>query len=221
MNNTLLVVDGLDGSGKSTQTQLLAQRIQDTGRKVKLISFPDYKEPSSALVKMYLAGELSENPEGVNAYAASTFYAVDRYASYKKFWESDYRAGTVILASRYVTSNMMHQMSKLPEDQWPEFLRWLRDFEYNRLGLPQPNKVLYLDMPRPVADKLILSRYQGDASKKDLHERNRAYMTRCEEAARFAARSDGWQVIECSDGTQPLPLTTIGERLWAAVEEFL
>ncbi len=217
----LIVIDGLDGSGKSTQADRVAKRIRRTGKQVKLISFPDYSQPSSALVKMYLNGELSQSADGVNAYAASSFYAVDRYASFKKFWEQDYRAGTVILASRYVTSNMMHQMSKLPEDRWPEFMDWLRDFEYNRLGLPQPNKVIYLDMPRPVADRLLLSRYQGDEAKKDLHEQNREYMARCEKAARYAAKADGWTVIRCSEGEEPLPVETVEESLWREIEYLL
>ena len=225
MNNTLLVVDGLDGSGKSTQTQLLAQRIQDTGRKVKLISFPDYKEPSSALVKMYLAGELSDSPEGVNAYAASTFYAVDRYASYKKFWESDYRAGTVILASRYVTSNMMHQMSKLPPEQWDDYLRWLEDYEYNKLELPRPDLVLFLSLPLALSQKLLSKRYDGDAAKKDIHEADLAYLEQCSRAAAYAGAKLGWQFVEVSDGEHLYPIEQIRDNsrlsLKKALERFV
>ena len=136
MGGKLIVIDGLDGSGKSTQSELVAQKLRELGEKVELISFPDYKEPSSALVKMYLGGEFSDSPSGVNAYAASTFYAVDRYASFKKFWEKKYLDGYTILATRYVSSNAIHQMVKLPKEKWDSYLDWLDDFEYEKLNLP-------------------------------------------------------------------------------------
>ena len=142
MPGKLIVIDGLDGSGKTTQSQRVAQALERRGTPVRLISFPDYAEESSALVRMYLNGELSDTPGGVNAYAASSFYAVDRYASFKKHWEKDYLAGHTILSTRYVSSNAIHQMSKLPENQWDEYLRWLSDFEYGRLGLPRPDRII-------------------------------------------------------------------------------
>ena len=144
---SLIVIDGLDGSGKATQTSLLYEELWGKGRDVKKISFPNYDDPSSALIKMYLGGELAENADGVNAFAASSFYAVDRYASFKRFWENDYhREGSIILADRYVSSNAIHQMVKLPRDQWDSFLTWLADYEFEKLGLPRPDLVLYLDM---------------------------------------------------------------------------
>lgn len=183
----LIVIDGLDGSGKSTQSERVAETFRKMGRKVKLISFPDYEEPSSALVRMYLAGEFSDDPNDVNAYAAGSFYAVDRYASFKKFWEKDYEEGTLILATRYATSNAIHQMVKLPRENWPEYLSWIEDFEYKKLGLPVPDEVIFLDMERTVADRLLLARYHGDETKKDIHEKNAAYLAQCQKTARFAA----------------------------------
>lgn len=180
MPGKLIVIDGLDGSGKSTQSEAVAELLRKQGTPVRLISFPDYGEESSALVRMYLNGELSASPDGVNAYAASSFYAVDRYASYKKHWEADYLSGHTILATRYVSSNAIHQMCKLPREEWDGFLRWLSDFEYDKLGLPKPDQVIFLNMDRAVADRLILSRYHGDEGKKDIHEKNRAYLESCQ-----------------------------------------
>jgi len=221
VSGKLIVIDGLDGSGKSTQSERVACRLREMGHKVKLISFPDYAEPSSTLVKMYLAGEFSQSPEGVNAYAAGSFYAVDRYASYKKFWEEDYLSGCVILATRYTTSNAIHQMSKLPREEWDAYLKWLEDYEYGLLGLPAPDRVIFLDMDRAVADRLIISRYGGDESKKDIHEKNMAYLASCRETARYSAEKLGWTVVRCDDGESPLPLDEITGAVMAGIASVL
>ena len=140
---SLLVVEGLDGSGKSTQVALLARALAQRGP-MRKISFPDYDSPSSALVKMYLAGEFGSAGE-VDPYAAGAFYAVDRYASFQKDWQADYRQGTLVLADRYATSNLLYQMGKLPEAQWLDYAAWVEDFEYGKLGLPRPDRVILLD----------------------------------------------------------------------------
>lgn len=205
----LMVIDGLDGCGKSTQLSLLDAHLRHSQAHYRQISFPDYDQPSSALVKMYLNGELGDSATSVNAYAASSFYAVDRYASYKKFWQADYEAGIPIIAARYVTSNAIHQMTKLDTAEWSSFLTWLEDYEYGKLGLPVPDEVLFLDMPIEVSQKLLKGRYGGDESKKDIHERDIRYLNRCREAALFAANARGWHVIPCSDGNEPLPVDHI------------
>ena len=137
----LLVIEGLDGSGKATQAKLLAAHLAEGGRRVMEITFPDYESDSSALVKMYLSGQFGDKPDDVNPYAASSFYAVDRYASYKTRWGSFYEAGGIVIADRYTTSNAVHQCSKLPPEQWDDFLRWAFDYEYRLLGLPAPDAV--------------------------------------------------------------------------------
>lgn len=218
MRGKLIVIDGLDGSGKTTQSERVAECLRVRGEKVKLISFPDYGEPSSALVKMYLGGEFSNSPEGVNAYAASTFYAVDRYASFKKFWEKEYLIGYTILATRYVSSNAIHQMGKLPRDRWDEYLKWLDDFEFQKLCLPRPDEVIFLDMSRKVADRLIEERYGGDESRKDIHEKDRTYLQSCQETAKYAAKAQKWRVICCDDGENPLPLDVVTERIVKQIE---
>lgn len=218
MNGKLIVIDGLDGSGKTTQSQRVADALRAKGTPVRLISFPDYGEESSALVRMYLNGEFSASPSGVNAYAASSFYAVDRYASFKKHWEKDYLSGHTILATRYVSSNAIHQMCKLPESEWGGYLQWLSDFEYGRLGLPRPDRIIFLNMSRAVADRLILSRYHGDEGKKDIHEKDRAYLASCQRTAAYAAQAEGWSVVDCDDGEAPLPLDAITKKILSLLE---
>ena len=157
----LFVIEGIDGSGKSTQFERL-KAILSEKHDVTGISFPEYDKPSAALVKMYLNGEFSRNAADVNAYAASTFYAADRYASFKLYWENAYNNGGVILASRYVCSNAIHQMSKLPENEWDGFLGWLGDYEYDKLGLPRPDRTVILDIPVELSQKRLSARYNGD-----------------------------------------------------------
>ncbi len=214
----LIVIDGLDGSGKTTQFDRLGEYLSASGTSYKKICFPDYDEPSSALVKMYLAGEFGGSADAVNAYAASSFYAVDRYASYKRFWEKDYREGALILAARYTTSNAIHQMAKLPREQWDDYLKWLEHYEYTLLGLPRPDAVAFLDMPPEVSQKLLSHRYAGDESKKDIHERDRQYLLRCRETALYAAKVCSWLVIDCAQGEEPLSADRITQSLIATLD---
>ena len=215
----LIVIDGLDGSGKSTQLDLCAQHFEKMGKQCKKISFPDYSNPSSALVKMYLAGEFSDNADDINAYAASSFYAVDRYASYKQFWEKDYSGGAFILAGRYVSSNAIHQMVKLDKSCWDAYLDWLVDYEYDKLGLPKADAVIFLDMPIEVSQKLLTKRYDGDEEKKDIHEANVEYLIKCRESALYAAQKLSWNVVECSENGEPLTREVILERILKIIGE--
>lgn len=213
MNGRLIVLDGLDGSGKSTQLDRLDGYFTQRGLHYKRISFPDYDRPSSTLVKMYLGGEFGGSPDAVNAYAASSFYAVDRYASYKQCWQADYEAGLLILAARYTTSNAIHQMVKLPREQWDDYLEWLEDYEYRLLELPKPDLVIFLDMPPEVSQRLLGKRYAGDEEKKDIHERDRAYLLHCRESALYAAEKLGWQVVSCARDGEPLAPDVITDQL--------
>ncbi len=215
----LVVLDGLDGSGKSTQLVRLQEYFAQNHIDYRQISFPDYEQPSSALVSMYLRGEFGEAADAVNSYAASSFYAVDRYASYKKFWEEDYKAGRLILAARYTTSNAIHQMGKLPREEWDAYLNWLQEYEYGLLGLPRPDRVIFLDMPLEISQRLLSTRYEGDEAKKDIHERDLNYLRTCRESALYAADKMGWDLVSCGENGQPLPIDTISERLIALVTE--
>ena len=155
MSGRLIVLEGLDGSGKATQAGLLYEALCGRGEQAMKITFPNYESDSSALVKMYLGGAFGQDVNDVNAYAASSFYSVDRYASYMKYWRNFYESDGLVIATRYVSSNAIHQMGKLPQEEWDSFLSWLSDYEYEKLGLPRPNRILFLDMARDAADKLI------------------------------------------------------------------
>lgn len=216
----LIVIEGLDGCGKGTQSALLARRLEQLGKPVRMVDFPDYDHDSSALVKLYLSGAFGERPDDVNAYAASSFYAVDRYASFRQYWKNDYDNGSIIVANRYTTANAVHQMSKLDREQWNGFLDWLFDYEYNKLGLPDPSLVIQLSMPLEVSQKLLTSRYSGDDTKKDIHERASEYMTKCRECAEYAAARQGWNVIQCAKDGELMTVEEIGELVWQLVERY-
>ena len=215
----LIVIDGLDGSGKATQSKLLADRLNERGYKARTISFPDYESDSSALVKMYLGGRLGSSPDDVNAYAASSFYAVDRVASYINTWRAYCEEYDYIIADRYTTSNIIHQMAKLPEDERADYVEWLYDYEYNRLGLPAPDMVIFLDVDPDISQKLIFGRYSGDESKKDIHERDFKYLLRCRTSAMYAAERLGWITLRCCDGGSMRSIDDIGDSILDLIKE--
>lgn len=215
----LIVLEGLDGCGKSTQLELLPENLKKAGINCKKVSFPDYDNPSSTLVKMYLAGDFGKKPGDVNAYAASTFYCVDRYASFKANWGEFYNNGGTVVSGRYTTSNAVHQCSKLPENEWEAFLEWLYDFEYTKVAIPKPDKVIFLDMPIEVSQKLLSKRYEGDEAKKDIHEKDTEYLDRCRKAAIFTAKFSNWDIIPCAKDGEPRTIDEIAQDVFAAVLE--
>lgn len=218
-NSRLVVIEGLDGSGKSTQFEIIDNIFAQNNIPHKSISFPDYDNPSSSLVKMYLGGEFSQNAKDINAYAASSFYAVDRYASFKLYWEDAYNNGDLILASRYVTSNAIYQMVKCEKNEWDSYLDWLYEYEYEKLGLPKPDLVIFLDMPVEVSQKLMSNRYDGDESKKDIHEVNVEFLKNCREAALYAAKKQNWKIISCSDGKAPLSVNAVTDKIMEEIKK--
>ncbi len=215
----LLVLEGLDGSGKSTQTERLAERLADANVPVRRIKLPDYESPSSSLVRLYLGGEFGENASAVNAYAASSFYAVDRVASYLLDWKKDYEEGRLVLADRYTSSNPIYQMTKLPEEEWDSYLAWVEEYEYDRLGLPRPDCVIFLDMPVAISQKMMTGRYEGDESRKDVHERNVRFLEQCRKAALYTADAWHWDVVRCWEGDGPRSIEEIAEDVWAIVSK--
>lgn len=219
MSGKLIVIEGLDGSGKSTQMQRLAENLDSAGMKYKRIKLPNYSSPSCSLVNMYLKGEFGSKPDDVNAYAASSFYAVDRFASFKQVWGDDYLNGNVILADRYATSNAVHQMVKLPEEKWDEYLSWLEDYEYVKMGIPKPTAVIFLDMPVEVSQRLMSERYNGDEKKKDVHEADTEYLKKCRRAAFYAARKLSWTVISCTEGEKVKSIEKIADEIFETVKK--
>ena len=219
MSGKLIVIEGLDGSGKATQTKLLCDYLSGRGIEYTKLSYPKYDNPSSSLVKMYLGGELSDSPDGVNPYAAATFYAVDRCADFIKNHKAAYDNGSLFVSDRYATSNAVYQTSKLVCREWDGYLAWLEDFEYVKLGIPKPDIVIYLDMSVEVSQKLLSSRYGGVESKKDIHECDTDFLSRCRKTALYCAERLNWSVIRCDDGETPLPPNVIADMIKMKIKE--
>ena len=218
----LLVLEAGDGSGKATQTKMLEERLAAEGRRVRQVEFPDYESPSSALVRMYLGGDFGERASEVNAYAASAFFAVDRYASFQTKWRADLEAGAIVLADRYTTANMVHQAVKIEDAAEREaFLAWLEDFEYEKLALPRPDLVLFLDMDPAVSRRLIAARAAASGAARDIHERDEDYLVRCHRASVNLAARCGWQRVRCSEAGEPLSREAVHEKIYEAVRRIL
>lgn len=214
----LIVIEGLDGSGKATQAGRIAARLRGEGKEIVPLSFPCYDDDSSVLVRMYLSGMFGEKPGDVNAYAASMFYAADRYASFRQRWREDYLAGKILIADRYTTSNAVYQMSKLPEDEWDGYLDWLTDFEYQKLGIPAPDSVVLLDVPEMLSERLMLLRYGGDGDRMDIHERDRDYQKKSRDAALYCAKRQGWRIVGCSRDGEMKPPEEIEKEIYRRLD---
>ena len=214
MKGKLIVIEGLDGSGKATQAKRLAAALQQHGKRVREISFPNYDSDSSTLVKMYLSGAFGTQPGDVNAYTASSFYAVDRYAGMKQDWGAFYDSGGILIADRYTTSNAVHQCCKLPGAQWDAYLDWLFDYEYRLLGLPTPDLVVYLRLGIETSQRLMSERYHGDEKKKDIHESNLSYLEQAHLAADYCASKYNWKTVECAERGSLRCIDEIGADVW-------
>ena len=217
----LIVIEGTDGSGKSTQFRALTERLQKDGKAFKTLVFPRYSEPSSALIRMYLGGEFGSSPADVNAYAASAFYAVDRYASYKQDWGQWYEDGGLIVSDRYTTSNAVHQASKEQGQAQEEFLKWLYEFEYDKLSLPRPDLTIYLDVPTDFTEKLLRSREAATNTAADIHEQDTAYLATCRLTGRAAAKYYGWTVVNCVQDGNMRSIEDIHEEIYRYVRQCL
>ena len=221
MSGTLIAFEGTDGSGKSTQFQRFCHRLDQTGRTYRNLVFPQYDQPSSALIRMYLGGEFGSHPSDVNPYAASAFYAVDRYASLKKVWGEYYQQGGLVVTDRYTTSNAVHQAVKCPPEDRPAFFQWLDDFEHGKLGLPRPSLVLYLDMPTQQAVHLLRAREEKTHTQADIHELDTGYLAACRDCALQAAQILGWRVIPCVADGKLRSIEDIHEEIWSLTAPLL
>jgi len=226
MNKGKLIVieSGTDASGKETQTRLLFDRLIKDGHKVKKITFPDYDSRSSELVKMYLEGMFGDKPKDVNPYVASTFYAVDRYASYKVDWKKDLEDGVIIIADRYTTSNMVHQAAKFDnEEDKEEFLDWLYELEFIKMELPEPDEVIFLNMDVKSSLKLMKNRSNkitGEAQK-DIHEKDSKYMEESYNNALWVAKKYNWNFVECTENGEIKSIEDIHEDVYAKVKKVI
>ncbi len=220
----IIVIEGVDSSGKATQSKILSDRLKKDGKSVISVEFPNYKSDSSSVVKMYLGGDFGTDPESVSPYAASTFFAVDRFASVKAEWKDYFSGGNIVIADRYTTSNMVHQASKIKDlEEKSKFLDWLYDFEYNILSLPKPDLVIFLDMPVENARQLMKNRANkiNNSSVKDIHESNEDYLNKSYENACFVAEKYGWNRIKCAVDGKVRTIDDISDEIYNAVKSIL
>ena len=220
----LFVIDGTDGSGKQTQFKKLQERLDKEGIDYKTVSFPNYDDPSSSIVKMYLSGEFGQNAKEVSPYIASTFYAADRYATYKRFFEEYYNNGGIILADRYTTASMVHQAGKISDKvEREKFLNWLWDFEFNLYGLPVPTKSFFLNMPPDYAMKLMENRENkfthGQA--KDIHERDKNHIIDAYNAACDLVDKYDWYEVKCVKEDEIRTIEDIHEEIYNEIKKYI
>ncbi len=224
MQGKLFVIDGTDGSGKQTQLQKLKERFDKEKIDYKVVSFPNYDSPSSSLVKMYLNGEFGTDAQEISPYIASTFFAADRYATFKTQFEEYYKSGGIILADRYTTANMVHQAGKIKDEQEREkFLKWLWDFEFGLYGLPVPTEVFFLNMPFEYSQKLMENRENKitHGEKKDIHESNKQHLQDAYNEACKLVKKYNWCEIKCIRDGNIRTIEDIHEEIFGKVERYI
>jgi dTMP kinase len=223
MPGKIVVMEGLDGSGKLTQSQILAENLKSKGYNIKLISMPDYNNLSSGPVRLYLEGKISLNIHEINAYAASSFFAVDRYISYMSDWKSFHeKKDSILICDRYTTSNMIYQLAKIAPEFYDEFLEWLCEYEYIKLGIPKPDLVIYLKIPIEISRNLIKIRCKEKHFEKDLHESDEKYLIQCEACAKYLTEKFGWQTLNCSsDGKKIDSIKKISNKVIKVFNKYI
>lgn len=220
MKGKLIIIEGSDGSGKATQTKKLYDRLEQNNYNIKKVEFPNYDSESSALVKMYLRGDFGKHAEDVDPYVCSTFFAVDRYASFKTEWEEFYNDGGIIICDRYTTSNMIHQASKMEVEERDKYLEWLNDLEFNLYKIPKPDCVIFLDVPVEMSQKLMKDRNNKitGESEKDIHESDFDYLKKSYENSLYIAKKYDWQRINCIKDDNMRTIDDIHEEIYSIVE---
>ncbi len=222
----LIIIEGTDGSGKQTQAELTYKNLCEVAGKEKIrkISFPNYGSRASEPVKMYLSGEFGETAESVNAYAASVLYSIDRYASYKTEWEKFYNEGGIIVSDRYTTSNMVHQIPKIDDESEKEkYLKWLMDLEYDKIGIPKPDLVFFLDMPAEFSQRLMKDRANKITgnTKKDIHEKDKEYLKKSYYVAKELAEKYNWEIISCVENGKIKSIEEINSEIMEKIKEIV
>lgn len=224
MHGKLFVIEGLDGSGKQTQSNMLYDRLINQGYEIIKKEYPNYKSESSSLVKMYLRGDFGKNPEDVSPYISSTFFAADRYASFKTEYETYYLNGGLVITDRYTTSNMVHQASKIHNlDEKEKFLSWLWDLEFHIYKIPVPTQVFFLDVKPEIAIKMMENRDNKFSKKKqkDIHEINKNHLEDSYNNALYLIQKYNWEVIDCSEKNEIKSLEEINQILYDKFIEYL
>ena len=222
MSGKLIIIEsGSDASGKATQTRKLYDRLVKDGYKVRKVEYPNYNSESSALVKMYLRGDFGAKATDVDPYVASTFFAADRYASFKTEWEQFYNEGEIILADRYTTSNMVHQASKMDKEDRDKYINWLVDFEFNMYKIPKPDCVVFLDVPVEFSRKLMENRKNKitGEEKKDIHESDIKYLEQSYNNSLYIASKYDWKKINCVEDNILRSIDSIHEEIYKLVTD--
>ncbi len=220
----LIIIEGGDGSGKATQSLKLVERLKLEGYDALRITFPNYESPSSSLIKMYLGGEFGDSPEAVNPYVASTFYTVDRFASYTTGWKTAYEQGAIIIADRYTTSNLVHQGAKIEDpDARMAYFKWLQEFEYNLFGLPKPDAVVFLDVPPLISRQWMSDRANkiDGSDQKDIHERDQNHLDKAYQTALELCALERWIRVSAVAFGSLLDVEQIHQRIWEAIPTLL
>ncbi|MBB1523224.1 MAG: thymidylate kinase [Clostridiales bacterium] len=213
MGKIIVVESNTDGAGKQTQTEEIYKYLKEKGEKVVKFSFPNYNSDSSYFVKKYLNGEFGDDAKNINAYIASTFFAVDRYLTYikeiKKYYDEDY----YILMDRYVTSNIIYQAAKMEnKNKIDEFINWNKELEYNKYNLPKPNYVIFLYMDLKESEKLRKSR-KAKLEGKDIHEQNNEYLKKVSDNSLYICETEKWIKIECVKNDKLKEILEIKEEI--------
>jgi dTMP kinase len=224
----LIVLDGSDGSGKATQTWFLLARLKKEGYRVKTLDFPQYEANFfGKLIGKCLAGEYGDFI-GIDPHIASVLYAADRFES-KEVIEKWLKAGYVVVLDRYVSANQIHQGGKVHEvKKQREFLQWLDQLEHAVFGIPRPDRIIYLDVPVAVAQKLLANEntkktkvYLGK-QQKDLAESNpRHLMESRANALKLVKKFNAWTKIDCTKKGELLSREIIAEKVWKVVEKIV
>ena len=220
----LFVIEGTDGSGKETQSNILKERLEKEGIDFKSAKFPRYEKDSSSLVKMYLGGEFGTDPKAISSYVASTFYAADRYAAFKTEFEEYYNKGGILIFDRYTTANMVHQAGKIDNlEEREKFLTWLEDFEFNMYGLPRPTKVIFLNMPVETSLELTKNRENkiDGSTKKDIHESDKNHLTDAHNAACYVSKKYNWAEINCAPEGKLRTIENISDEIYSIVKKYI
>lgn len=217
MDGKIIVVEGLDGCGKSTQVDLLKNHFPDC----RFLTFPNYDSPSGEIITEYLQGRIPETDSQRSAYASSIFYSMDRYISYRKDWYLDCKNQKHIISARYVTSNLIYQTAKLPRKEWEDYIKWLSDFEYSKLGIPVPDAVIFLDVPIEISQRLLSERYENIDQKKDIHEADLDYFQRCYNVAEYLITREHWKRLPCCEGDTLRSVDSIQTDLVKLIQEIL
>ncbi|MDE6004914.1 MAG: deoxynucleoside kinase [Oscillospiraceae bacterium] len=217
MHGKIIIIEGLDGCGKTTQVNLLKNIFPDC----RFLTFPNYHSYSGEIITDYLQGNIPETDTEKNCYSASMFYAIDRYISYRKDWHIDYQNQKNIISARYTTSNAIYQMTKLSRDKWQSYYQWLCDLEYQKLGIPKPDEVIFLDVPVAVSQKLLSERYNGKEEKKDIHEADSNYLQKCHDVAMYVAKQEHWKILQCCENNTMRSVNAIQEELKKLIMQIL